>query len=209
MADDTRTATDPVEEAATRLKELPSKLLLADVAGPPPAPGAPSAYVPPTYASRTESRQLIHDRALKDIVRLRFGFPTEEYRDYKTYVNHPARTMGVAMPDGRVAYPDIVVVQHPENNCKIVAEVETNETVREAVAAWEWKQYAELAPMYLYVPVGKADEAQALCRQLEIPVVGIRTWRYIAGYDDPEITDHMTVMSTPDEMIPSFLKPPS
>ena len=210
MADDARTATgDPVEAAASRLKELPPNLLLSEVVGPPPAPGQPSAYVPPTYASRTESRQLIHDRALKDIARLRFGFPTEEYRDYKTYVNHPARTMGVAMADGRVAYPDIVVVQHPENNCKIVAEVETNETVREAVAAWEWRPYAELAPLYLYVPVGKGDEAMSLCRQLEIPVVGIRTWRYIAGYEEPEINDHMTVASGPEDMLPKFLRPPA
>ena len=121
---------------------------------------------------------------------MRFDFPTEEYPDYKTYVNHPVRTMGAALEGGLVAYPDIVVVQHPENNCKVVAEVETNETVREAVARFEWLPYAELAPLYLYVPVGKGDETLALCRQLDIPVVGVRTWRYIAGYDDPEINDH-------------------
>lgn len=181
---------DPVEAAVSGVTEnLPSGVLLADIVGPAPAGGQPAAYVPPTHSLRTESRQLLHDRAIKDIARLRFGFPTEKYRDYKTHMNHPARTMGVALPDGRVAYPDIVVVQHPENNCKTVAEVETNESVREAVARWEWAPYAELAPLYLYVPVGKGDEALALCRQLEIPVAGVRTWRYIAGYEDPEIND--------------------
>ena len=181
---------NPVEAAVSGVTEnLPSGVLLADIVGPAPAGGQPAAYVPPTHSLRTESRQLLHDRAIKDIARLRFGFPTEKYRDYKTHMNHPARTMGVALPDGRVAYPDIVVVQHPENNCKTVAEVETNESVREAVARWEWAPYAELAPLYLYVPVGKGDEALALCRQLEIPVAGVRTWRYIAGYEDPEIND--------------------
>ena len=106
----TADSNDPVDRAMTSIKALPEKVMLADLVGPAAAPGAPVAYVPPTLAMRTESRQLIHDRALKDIVRLRFGFPTEKYRDYKTYVNHPARTMGVAMEDGRVAYPDIVVV---------------------------------------------------------------------------------------------------
>jgi hypothetical protein len=149
---------------------------------------------------------LIHDRALKDIARLRFGFPTEKYRDYKTYVNHPSRTIGVEMPGGLVAYPDLVVVQHPENNCRIVAEVETNETVREAVARWEWLPYADLAPLYLYVPVGKGDEALSLCRQMGIPVVGIRTWRYIAGYEEPEINDHYTVPSGPEDLLPKFLR---
>ncbi|HVP04673.1 MAG TPA: hypothetical protein VMT90_03245 [Dehalococcoidia bacterium] len=212
MSDDTTTAPsdgkDPVEATVASIKEaMPSALLLSQLVGPAPAPGSPAAYVPPTYASRTESRQLIHDKALKDIARLRFAFPTEKYRDLKTYVNHPARTMGVEMENGLVAYPDIVVVQHPENNCRIVAEVETNETVNEAVARWEWLPYAELAPLYLYVPVGKGDDAQNLCRQLEIPVVGIRTWRYIAGYEEPEINDHYTVPSGPEDMLPKFLRP--
>jgi hypothetical protein len=192
-----------VEKAAQKLREsLPRTLLLADVVGPAPAPGQPIAYVPPTYALRSEARETIHARALRDIARLRFAFPTEKYRDYKTYVNHPRRTMGVQMAGGRVAYPDIVVVQHPENNARIVAEVETNETVREAVARFEWAPYAQLAPLYLYVPVGKGDEALHLCRKLDVPVVGVRTWRYIAGYEDPEINDHYTVPSGPQGLLP-------
>jgi hypothetical protein len=184
---------DAVSKAAAKLREtLPPSLLLSQVVGPAPAPGQPRAYVPPTAALRSEARGLLHQKALRDIVRLRFGFPTEKYRDYKTYVNVPQRTMGIQMPGDLVAYPEIVVVQHPENNTKIIAEVETNETVREAVARSEWRPYAELAPLYVYVPVGKGDEALDLCRRLEIPVVGVRTWRYITGYDDPEINDHFT-----------------
>lgn len=211
MSDDTEpknAAMDPIEATVATIKEaLPGGLLLSQIVGPAPAPGSPAAYVPPTYASRTASRQLLHDKALKDIARLRFAFPTEKYRDYKTYVNHPARAMGVELPNELVAYPDIVVVQHPENNCRIVAEVETNETVNEAVARWEWLPYADLAPLYLYVPVGKGDDALNLCRQMDIPVVGIRTWRYIAGYDEPEINDHYTVPSGPEDMLPKFLRP--
>ena len=210
MTDEQETSTDEagaVDRATAGIKNnLPRSLLLSDVVGEPPAPGQPGAYLPPTTALRTESRQLIHDRALKDIARLRFGFPTEKYADYKTYVNHPARTMGVAMNGGLVAYPDIVVVQHPENNCKVVAEVETNETVREAVARFEWLPYADLAPLYLYVPVGKGGEALGFCRQLDIPVVGIRTWRYIAGYDEPEINDHYEVPGGPEDMLPRALR---
>ncbi|TMC00503.1 MAG: hypothetical protein E6J42_00700 [Chloroflexi bacterium] len=199
---------DPVTRATSRLKDsLPASLLLSQVLGPSPAPGQPRAYVPPTAALRSEARQMIHDRALKDIVAARFGFPTEKYRDYKTYVNLPARTMGVQMPGGSVAYPDIVVVQHPENNAKIVAEVETNETVREAVARFEWAPYAELAPLYLYVPVGKADETMGLCRRFDVAVVGIRTWRYITGQDEIEINDHYTVPSGPEELLPRMLRP--
>jgi hypothetical protein len=115
--------------------------------------------------------------------------------------------MGVQMAGNLVAYPDIVVVQHPENNTKIVAEVETNETVREAVARSEWLPYSDLAPLYLYVPVGKGDETLALCRRLNVLVVGVRTWRYIAGYDDPEINDNYTVPSGPEDLLPKILRP--
>jgi hypothetical protein len=202
-------SSNPAEAAASAIKKglKRSSVLLSDTLGEVPAAGQPGAYVPPTYALRTEQRELIHVKAIEDIARLRFGFPTDKYPDYKTYVNHPHRTMGVELPNGQVAYPDIVTVQHPENFCKIVAEVETNETVREAVAAYEWLPYSELAPLYLYVPVGKGDETLGLCRQLDIPVVGIRTWRYIAGYDDPEITDHYEVPSGPEDMLPRALRP--
>ncbi len=201
---------DAIDRAFASLKgNLPESLLLSHMLGPAPASGQPRAYVPSTAALRSEARSLLHERALRDIVRLRFGFPTEKYRDFKTYVNVPQRTMGVQLRRSLVAYPDIVVVQHPENNAKIVAEVETNETVREAVARFEWLPYSELAPLYLYVPVGKGDEALSMCRQMNVPVVGVRTWRYIAGYEDAEINDHFTVPSGPEEMLPKILRPGS
>lgn len=200
-------ADHPVEHAVERLRDtLPRTPLLSEVMGQAPPPGQPRVYIPPTAALRTEARETIHLRAVRDIARLRFGFPTAKYKDYKTYVNHPRRTMGVQMDGGLVAYPDIVVVQHPENNTKIVAEVETNETVREAVARYEWLPYGELAPLYLYVPVGKGDEALDLCRRAGAAVVGIRTWRYIAGYEEPEINDHFTVPSGPEDLLPKLLR---
>ncbi len=209
MTDESNTTAngDFVGALDTRLKTLPRSLLLSQVVGPSPAPGQPRAYVPPTAALRSESRQVVHNRALQDIAKARFAFPTEKYRDYKTYVNHPTRAMGVQMPDGRVAYPDIVVVQHPENNTRILAEVETNESVRESVAVYEWGPYAELAPLYLYVPVGKGDEALNLCRRFEVSVVGIRTWRYNPGQDGIEINDHFTVPSGPEDLLPKLLRP--
>jgi hypothetical protein len=179
-----------IDRAVATVRDgLPRSVLLSDVTGGVPSAG-PSAYVPPTAALRSEARETIHFKAVNDIAKERFGFPSPEHPHFKTYVNVPGRTMGIEMPDGRVAYPDIVVVQHPENYTKMIAQVETNESIREGVALHEWAPYAELAPLYLYVPVGKAGDAQKLCRQLEVPVVGIRTWRYIVGYEEPEINDY-------------------
>jgi hypothetical protein len=42
----------------------------------------------------------------------------------------------------------------------------------------------------LYVPVGKGADAKALCKQFGIKAVGMRTWRYLPGYDQTEINDN-------------------
>ena len=198
MTDDATTAEPPtqaapgdgiIDKAASTFKgALPGSLLLSQTLGPSPAPGAQRAYVPPSV-NRSETREVLYLRAIQDIAAARFVFPTDEYRDYKSYVNHPARTMGVQMPDGSVAYPDIVVVQHPENNARIVAEVESAESVGEAVARFEWLPYSRLAPLYIFVPVGKGEDAKALCKRFGVQAVGIRTWRYLPGYDEIEIND--------------------
>ena len=113
---------DAVARAASSLRSgLPQFLLLGSAAR--PAPGQPRPYEP-RIATLSEARAAAHVRAVKDIAGARFGFPTVKYPDYKTYTNVPKRTMGVAMLDGSVvAYPDIVVVQDPENYAKILGEV--------------------------------------------------------------------------------------
>ncbi len=208
MAQEVQDEEEPQADAVTKFTErlragLPQYLLLGRSR---PAPGQPRPYEP-RIATLSESRAAAHLMAIRDIMEARFGFPTDRYRDYKTYTNVPARSMGVAMPDGAVAYPDIVVVQDPENYAKILGEVETAETVTEAVAVRRWRPFADLAPLYLYVPVGEGDHARKLCRDLRVPVVGIRTWRYAVGVDEIEINDHFTVPSGPEEMLPKILRP--
>jgi len=156
-------------------------------------------------AIRSEAKEFIHSRAIQDIAKARFAFPNEKYRHYKTYVNHPERTMGVRLPSGHALYPDIVVVEDPENYVKMLAEVETAETVNEE-SGREWLTFAKLGPLYLFVPVGYADAAQRICKEAKIPIVGLRTWRYAVGYDEIEITDIMTVPTGPEDLLPGPLR---
>jgi len=177
---------DPIARVVSSLKAgLPQTLLLAQQA----PPGRPRPYTP-RVGALSEAKALLHQKTVQEIAKERFAFPTGRYRDYKTYTNVPVRTMGVEMSNGSVAYPDIVVVQAPENFTKLLAQVEMAETVNEGVARAEWLPYAQLAPLYLYVPVGQAGTAMSLCRKLDIPIVGLRTWRYVLGYDQLEISDH-------------------
>jgi hypothetical protein len=196
-------AQDPVAKAVAELKTgLPSQMLLGKLR----PPGQPRAYEP-RVATLSESRAALHARAVKDIAAARFGFPTEKYPHFKSYTNVPTRGMGVRMNGDDVAFPDIVVVEAPENYAKIIGEVETVETVNEESAEKRWRPFAELAPLYLYVPVGEGDRALQLCRQAKAPVVGVRTWRYAVGVEEIEVNDHFTVPSGPEEMLPKILRP--
>jgi hypothetical protein len=196
-------AKDPVSRTTEVLRaNLPQYLLLGKAR----PPGQPRPYDPST-ASLSEMRATAHAKAVVDIAKARFAFPTERHRHFKTYTNVPKHSMGVAMENDLVAYPDIVVVQDPENFAKIIGEVETAETVNEGSARGRWRPFAELAPLYLYVPVGRADEAQRLARRWGVELVGIRTWRYAVGLEEIEITDHFTVPSGPEELLPKILRP--
>ncbi len=152
--------------------------------------------------ARTASREVLHAQAVQDIARVRFAYPNERYPYFKTYTNHPERTMGVRTSRGTVVYPDIVVVQDPENIVKILGEVETAETVTED-EVHEWKLFAELGPLYLYVPTGYAEEARRLCKKFKVPVVGIRTWRYLLGMDEIEVEDYYTTWSGLEDLAPA------
>lgn len=155
----------------------------------------------------SETRQEVHDRAVGDIARERFAYPAREQRDFRTYPNRPKESMAVQLLDGSIAYPDIVVVQQPGNYAKILGEVEVAETISEETAVSRWLAFSGAATLYVYVPAGKGDEALALCRRHNIPVVGIRTWRYLAGHEQIEITDHYTVPNKPEEILPKFFLP--
>jgi hypothetical protein len=115
--------------------------------------------------------------------------------------------MGVELSDGTIGYPDIVVVDSSGNTVKIVAEVETASTVTEEEALAEWRPYADVVPLYLYVPVGYAERAKSIYKKLKIPVVGLRTWRFLVGYESIDIVDIDTVPLSPmEKLMPSALK---
>lgn len=193
---------DPVARAVAELNTgLPSMVLLGKLR----PPGQPRPYEP-HVSTLSESRSATHARAVKDIAAARFGFPTAKHRHFKTYANVPTRSMGVRMDGDVVAFPDIVVVQDPENYAKILGEVETAETVNEDSAEKRWRPFAELAPLYLYVPVGMGDQALQIARRAKAPIVGVRTWRYAVGVEEIEVNDHFTVPSGPEEMLPKILR---
>ncbi len=135
-------------------------------------------------------RDLKHDRAVRAIAEARFGFPTADQPSLRTFVNEPEPSLGVKGIDGEPLYPDIVVVEHPRNVVKILAEVETSDTVTEEEAERQWRPFADIAEaFYLYVPYGQTAHAKNICKRLKIKVSGVRAWRYNVGMDRIDIAD--------------------
>ena len=151
-----------------------------------------------------EMRERLRLRAVEQIARERFDFPSERYPRLRTFVNEPEHTMGVTV-DGDILYPDIVVLQWPEKTTQMVAQVEASNSVTEQQAQDEWLPCSLAGPLYLFVPVGYAQEAKRLCRRFRIALVGLRTWRFMVGFRDLEITDIETAAKGLEALLPGFL----
>lgn len=147
----------------------------------------------PAPKSRDELRQ----RAVQDVAKARFEFPTPELPSYRTFVNVPEETLPVTDEHGNQLTPDIVVVDTPGNILKILAQVETGDLVTEERANELWAPFANLpdAAFYLYVPVGYGGVAKRICKKLGIHVYGFRTWRYVPqGIEVNDISEPPGVM---------------
>lgn len=128
--------------------------------------------------TQTYLRELKHDGAVAEIARIKFPFPNEEFPDLETIVNEPAPRMSVGSEGGRELFPDIVVVRKPGQWLRIMAEVETAESLTDEEALTEWKPMSQVGELYLYVPQGCVQQTKKLLKKHDINVKGIRTWRF-------------------------------
>lgn len=149
------------------------------------------------------STEELHQRVVPDVAQARFEFPTPELASYRTFVNVPEVTLPITDAEGQQHTPDIVVVDTPGNILKIVAQVETADTVTADRAQDVWKIYAKLKDVafYLYVPVGYGGAAKRLCKQAKLDVYGFRTWRYVP--QGIEVND----ISEPPEIVHALMPP--
>jgi len=139
-----------------------------------------------------KGREELHMRAVQDVAQARFEFPTNEQPSLRTFVNIPEKTLAVTDTDGAELIPDIVVVDTPGNILKILAAVETLETITEERATEAWLPFSKLpeAAFYLYVPVGSGGAAKKIAKSLGIDIYGYRTWRYVPqGIEINEISE--------------------
>jgi hypothetical protein len=114
-----------------------------------------------------------------EVAKLKFPFPSEEHPDLETILNEPEPRMSIGKNGGgNDLFPDIVVVGRPGQFLKIIAEVETADTVNEESAEREWLPFSQKGELLIYVPVGCVEETRRLCKKHNVHPKGIRTWRF-------------------------------
>lgn len=120
-----------------------------------------------------------HREAVAEIARVKFPFPGPLGPDMETIVNEPNPRMSAGKgPDGKDMFPDIVVVGRPGQFLRLIAEVETEDTVNEEHARNQWLPYSQVGELLIYVPTGCVPETKRLCKKFGIKPKGIRTWRF-------------------------------
>jgi hypothetical protein len=120
-----------------------------------------------------------HREIVAEIARLKFPFPGDGHQDLETVINEPTQRLSVGKNgNGKDLFPDIVVVGRPGQWLRLMAEVETADSVNDEHAQNEWLPYSKQGDLLLYVPVGCVGEAEKLCKKHGIRLAGIRTWRF-------------------------------
>jgi hypothetical protein len=162
----------------------------------------PDKLMPPSAKTREET----HSRAVKDIAEDRLTFSGDEFPMPRTHVNVPEPSFVVPGPGGAQLVPDIVVAEFPGDRPLILAAVETVDTVTDEQAATRWRPFSQVrgASFRLYVPSGFAAEAKRLLKKHRIKNVRLRTWRYVAGLGQLDIT-HIHYGGILGLLLPPFL----
>jgi hypothetical protein len=151
-------------------------------------------FVPPGLTRRFAWHDIEQEKAVQDIARDRFDFPNAKQPTLKTFTNRPARQVGVRIDENQkeMAFPDIVVLQDPSNEVRMLGEVETHRTLRETPESElleKWRTMADLGSLYLFVPLMQADAVKGLLKRNKIQIAGLRSWRYIIGQNALDIID--------------------
>ncbi|MGE5594521.1 MAG: hypothetical protein ACM3S1_00640 [Hyphomicrobiales bacterium] len=119
-----------------------------------------------------------HAGTVAEIARVKFPFPNDEFPDLETLVNEPTPRMSVGQHNGKDLFPDIVVVRRPGVWLKMMAEVETADTLTDEEAETEWLPFSRCGDLYLYVPMGTVPEAKKIVKRHKIHLKGIRAYRF-------------------------------
>lgn len=131
----------------------------------------------------------VENRAVQDIARVRFAYPSAVEPALKTYVNRPEHTIAVRTPSGELLFPDIVVLNTATTEVKLLAELESERSLREPDIVDKWRAFIGVGPLYLYVPYSRRKRAVELVRSADIKLLGFRAWWYNQGRQEIQVLE--------------------
>jgi hypothetical protein len=155
----------------------------------------PDKLMPPS----AKTREGTHSRVVRDVAQQRLAFPNEEFPSLRTHVNVPRPALVIRSAEGAELVPDIVVAESPGNRPRILAAVETVDTVTDEQARARWLPFAQVpdTTFYLYVPSGFAAEARGLLKKHRIKGAAARlALRHRAGHARHADTDYGGILSS-------------
>lgn len=140
----------------------------------------PEGAQPGLYKGRP-FQENVQNLAVQDIAKTRFPYPSPETPDLKTYVNRPEHTIGVRLATGELLFPDIVVMDMSSTEVRMLAEVETERSLRDADVLEKWRAFGGAGKLFLFVPLSNVERARALLHSADVRLAGFRTWRHNMG----------------------------
>ena len=156
-----------------------------------------------------ESQRAKRGSILSDLTTQRFAYPSLDHPTWETFINFPQPQLGVELKSGGWIYPDVLVTEEPGHFVQALAIVALRHEVTEAEARDRWAPLSRAGAFFLYVPAGQSGRAAELCRDYDVALAGLRTWRRTAAYG-VEVAD---AYSGPDifgriaNLLPPALRP--
>ena len=129
-----------------------------------------------------ESQRAKRGAVLSDLVTQRFAYPSADRPNWETFVNFPQPHLGVELKTGGWIFPDVLVAEEPGHFVQALAIVALRHEVTEAEARDRWAPLSRAGAFFLYVPSGQSGRAARLCREYDVSLAGLRTWRRTASY---------------------------
>jgi hypothetical protein len=148
----------------------------------------PEGAEPGLYTGRS-FQENVQNKAVQDIARTRFAYPSVDEPGLKTYTNRPDHTIGVRTPSGDLLFPDIVVLDAATTEVRLLGEVETANSLRKADVIDKWRAFASTGKLLLFVPLSEVDRTRQLLRSFELPIAGLRGWKHNMGQQIVEVYD--------------------
>ncbi len=148
----------------------------------------PEGAEPGLYDGRA-FQENVQNKAVQDIARSRFAYPSTDEPALKTYVNRPDHTIGVRTPTGDLLFPDIVVLDAATTEVQMLGEVETANSLRKADIVDKWRAFVGTGRLLLFVPLSEVDRARQMLKSFELPIAGLRGWKHNLGQQIVEVYD--------------------